>query len=133
MDFVRYLEYAEYKELSGKASEEEFDRVLRKAQRWVDYFTFGRIKSLTRIPDEVKEVVADYVDRILVLESQREGGDVVSSYSNGVETLTYKLKTEEETKKEFYNIAQNWLPNYLINRSVNFNVEQYLQSESNNS
>ena len=132
MDIVRYLDYAEYKELGGKASKTDFDRVLRKAQRWVDYFTFGRIESLTRIPDAVKEVVADYVDRILVLENQRENGDVVSSYSNGVETITYTLKTEEETKKEFYNIAQNWLPNYLLNRSVNFDVEQYLQSENNN-
>ena len=58
---------------------------------------------------------------------------MISSYSNGVETIQYQLKTDAEIKQELYGIAMDWLPDYLVCRSVNFDVSKYLQSDSNNS
>ena len=65
------------------------------------------------------------------LSNQRENGDLVVQYSNGVEQLTYKVLTEEEMKGELYRLAIDWLPNYLTYRGVNFDVQEYLQSNSN--
>lgn len=133
MAFVSYITYEEYKELGGTVSVDAFPILELKAQRWIDYFTFNRIPLLETIPDEVKEVLTEYIERLNLLNNQRESGDVITSYSNGVETFNYQLKSEEQTKKEFAMLATTWLPNYLTNRSVNFNVSKYLQSENNDS
>jgi len=129
--FTSYLTYEDYKELGGALPPDAFSKLERKAQRWLDSFTFNRIKYLTTIPDEVKEVLTEFIDKMNTLSNQRENGDLVVQYSNGVEQLTYKVLTEEEMKSELYRLAIDWLPNYLTYRGVNFDVQEYLQSNSN--
>lgn len=131
MAFHSYITYEEYQELGGKVSEDAFTVLVRKSQRLLDYITFDRIKYLTTIPDEVKEVLTEFIDRTQTFNAQTENGDTVSSYSNGVETLTYRLLTEDEQRNELCGLAYQWLPDYLLARSVNFNVTEYLQSENN--
>lgn len=131
MAFHSYITYEEYQELGGKVSEDAFTVLVRKSQRLLDYITFDRIKYLTTIPDEVKEVLTEFIDRTQTFNAQTENGDTVSSYSNGVETLTYRLLTEDEQRNELCSLAYKWLPDYLLARSVNFNVTEYLQSENN--
>ena len=131
MAFKSYITYEEYKELGGKVSEDAFTVLVRKSQRLLDYITFDRIKYLTTIPDEVKEVLTEFIDRTQTFNAQTENGDTVSSYSNGVETITYRLLTESEQRNELCSLAYQWLPDYLLARSVNFNVTEYLQSENN--
>lgn len=130
MDFVAYITYEEYVELGGNLPEDQFNLLERKAQRWLDCFTFNRIQQLPEIPSVVKECLVEYISRLNIVDSQREDGNVVTSYSNGVETFNYQLKSDKEIKKELNNIAIDWLPNYLVCRGVNFNVEEYLQSKS---
>jgi len=132
MDFVAYITYEEYSELGGELPEDSFNLLERKAQRWLDRFTFDRIPLLPEIPIVVKECLVEFISRLNILESQRQSGDVITSYSNGVETINYQLKTDSETKKELSEIANDWLPNYLVCRSVNFDVRKYLQSDRNN-
>lgn len=133
MTFSSYLTYDEYCALGGTVSQEAFPVLERKAQRLLDYITFNRIKSLTKIPDEVKEVLTEIINRSYDFNNQTEQGDTISEYSNGVETIKYSRKTEKEQNKEFCDLAYRYLPNYLVCRSVDFDVEKYLQSESNNS
>lgn len=133
MEFTSYITYEEYQEYGGTLPENTYTHLERKAQRWLDYFTFNRIPHLTDIPEIVKECLVEFITRLSILDTQRQSGDVISSYSNGVETIQYQLKTDDEIKKELYGIAMNWLPDYLVCRSVNFNVDEYLQSDDNNS
>nr|DAF24459.1 MAG TPA: Head Tail Connector Protein [Caudoviricetes sp.] len=133
MEFNSYITYDEYVEYGGKLPEDTFTQLERKAQRWLDFFTFNRIPQLTTIPDVVKECLVEFITRLNILDTQRQSGDVISSYSNGVETIQYQLKTDAEIKQELYGIAMDWLPDYLVCRSVNFDVSKYLQSDSNNS
>lgn len=133
MEFNSYITYDEYVEYGGKLPEDTFTQLERKAQRWLDFFTFNRIPQLTTIPDVVKECLVEFITRLNILDTQRQSGDVISSYSNGVETIQYQLKTDAEIKQELYGIAMDWLPDYLVCRSVNFDVRKYLQSDSNNS
>lgn len=132
LQYESYLTYEDYKELGGDLPLDTFTRLERKAQRWLDTFTFNRIKHLTIVPDEVREVLVEFISRMDTINNQRENGDLVVQYSNGVEQLTYKVLTEEETKKELYRLAVDWLPDFLTFRGVNFDVEEYLQSNNNN-
>lgn len=133
MEFESYITYEEYTELSGKVTEGVFSKILRKAQRTLDAITFNRIPYLTKIPYSVKEVLAEFIDRMYSVESGSSGTiSVASSYSNGIESIDFKDDADGQLKKELVRIAVEWLPDYLVARSVNFDVEEYLQSESNN-
>lgn len=125
--FNSYLTYQDYKELGGTLDENTFKYLERKAQRYLDSITFDRIKSLTTIPDEVREVLTEFVNRMDVYNNQRQSGDLVTQYSNGVEQFSYKTQDENDFKKELAQLAISWLPTYLTNRLVTFDVERYLQ------
>lgn len=135
-----YLTFSEYTTISGKVQDEEvYNKVARKAQHLLDYITFQRIPIVIirtgSVPEEVKDVLAEFVDRTVSTDSSTEMDfdKSVASYSNGVETITYKLAPEAEQDNELKNLAYKWLPDYLVARGVSFDVEKYLQATSNNS
>lgn len=131
MAFTSYITYEEYKALGGTVPENTFPQVERKAQRWLDYFTFNRIQLLNEIPDTVKEVLTELINRLDNYNTARQSSDEIASYSNGVESITYKTQSEETLKADFQSIIIGWLPPYLTNRMVNFDVRPYIQSDSN--
>jgi hypothetical protein len=133
MTFKPYITYDEYVELGGNLPEDVFPRLLRKAQRYLDYITFNRIKLLPSIPDEVKEVLADFVDKFNKKEEVSGSFSSASSYSNGVESVTFKENASTQFNNELNKFAIQILPDYLTARSVNFDVVEYLQSKNNNS
>lgn len=135
MAFEYYITYQEYVELGGIVPELLFPVYERKARRWVDYITFNRIKYLTVIPDEVKEVCTEYMNKLYQNDvgAVDASGAKISSYSNGVEKITYSVQSKKDIEQELKQFAAAWLPDYLICRSVNFDVEKYLQSDNNNS
>ena len=132
MAFTSYLSYTEYQQLGGKVPEESFNVLERKAQRLLDYITFDRVPECPEIPEEVKEVLTEFVTRMHSFDEQVEAGDTIESYSNSVEKLTYRLKSEEEHNDEMVKYAMKVLPDYLTARSVKFDVKKYLQPENNN-
>ena len=125
--FNSYLTYQDYKELGGTLDESTFKNLERKAQRYLDTITFDRIKKLTTIPDEVREVLTEFIGRMDTYNNQRQSGDLVTQYSNGVEQFSYKTQDEDSFKSELAQLAIDWLPIYLTNRLVSFDVERYLQ------
>lgn len=125
--FNSYLTYQDYKELGGTLDESTFKHLERKAQRYLDTITFDRIKKLTTIPDEVREVLTEFIGRMDTYNNQRQSGDLVTQYSNGVEQFSYKTQDEDSFKGELAQLAIDWLPVYLTNRLVSFDVERYLQ------
>ena len=132
LEYTSYLTYDDYKELGGTLSEDDFRLIERKAQRWLDYFTFDRIKQLDVIPNEVREVLTEFITRLTAYEAQKEAGETITQYSNSVEQISFKVKTEDEVKSDLAKIALEWLPDYLTNRVVNFDVRAYLQRKDNN-
>lgn len=132
LEYTSYLTYEDYKELGGELSQDAFLKYERKAQRWLDHFTYDRIKLLDVIPNEVREVLCEFIVTMQNFDTQKNEGDTITQYSNGVESFTYVRKTEDEMKKELRNLAQSWLPDYLTNRLVNFDVREYLQRNSDN-
>ena len=133
MAFNSYITYNEYVELGGTLSQDVFNRFIRKAQRILDVNTYERIPLLDEVPDVVKEVLVEYIGKLNDFESQKTEGTVISQYSNGVESMTFKRTTENDLRKSLASLANNMLPTYLITGSVNFDVREYLQSNGNNS
>lgn len=136
-----YLTFAQYTEISGKVTDEIlYNKLAKKAQYLLDYITFKRIPIVIehthQVPEEVKDVIAEFVDKAVTTEGEEKGQDFdrnVQSYSNGVETIQYKVISETEQDAELKNLAYRWLPDYLTARGVSFNVGEYLQSKNNNS
>lgn len=133
MAFTAYITYTEYQELGGKLSLDDFTIYVRPAQRMLDYITFNRIQCLTRRPDEVNEVLKEFIDRLSAQD--KSGGDTsaLSNYSNGVETFGFKSDSEKAFNNSLVKYATQFLPEYLTARSVGFNVGMYLQPEDYNS
>ena len=135
-----YLTFEEYTEISGKVTDEIlYTRLAKKAQYLLDYITFKRIPIVIEktgsAPEEVKDVLAEFVDKSVTLygDEAQDFDKNVESYSNGVETIHYKVISETEQDAELKNLAYRWLPDYLTARGVSFDVEKYLQSTNNNS
>lgn len=132
MTFESYITYEEYISLGGAVSEDAFPLIERKAQRTLDYFTFNRIPLLETVPDEVKEVLTEFINKMYAVDINNICASNITTYSNGVESITYNSDFEQSFNKELYDIAVKWLPNYLTARSVAFDVRKYLQSKNNN-
>ena len=127
-----YITYSEYVELGGTLSQDVFNKLIRRAQRFLDAYTYERIPLLDEVPDVVKEVLVEFIDKLNDFENQKAEGAVISQYSNGVESMTLKRTTEDDLKKSLSSLATSILPNYLVTGGVNFDVRKYLQSENNN-
>lgn len=132
MAYSPYLTYEEYCDLGGNYDEDDFTVYERKAHRLIDYITFNRIPLLEEVPEEVKECMVEFIGKISSFDKQVEGGEALARYSNGVETLEYKLQTTDENREECRKIAFQFLPNYLVARSVSFDAKEYIQSANNN-
>lgn len=132
MAFESYITYEEYVTLGGTVSEGAFPVLERKAQRHLDYITYDRIKYCTSVPDIVKEVLVEFIDKLNAYEEGSSGALTATKYSNGVESFTFDNNQKQRFDTELTRIAYKWLPDYLVARSVNFDVEEYLQSKNNN-
>lgn len=135
-----YLTFEEYTDLSGLITDEQtYNKVARRAQHILDYYTFNRIPLLPEVPEVVKDTMVEYVDttfKTLYTTTDGESEPVdanISSYSNSVEKITYKVSSEADKSKELNSVlsdvAQKYLPDYLLARGVNFDVERYLQED----
>lgn len=135
-----YLSFEEYTDLSGLITDESiYNKVARKSQHFLDYITFNRIPLLPAIPEVVKDAMCEFVDATYRSLYSGSGEDItptdanVSSYSNSVEKITYKISSDADKEKELNklmtDLAYKYLPDYLLARGVNFDVEQYLQSD----
>lgn len=127
MEFVSYITYEEYMSLGGMVDEDTFVILERKAQRIVDDITFYRIQYLKIIPDEVKEVLTEFINKLGQSNTVRSSKtntimgsnvDDIVQYSNGVETITWRKPTSEEETKEMTKYAQTCLPTWLIYRGI---------------
>lgn len=128
-----YITYSEYKALGGELDEDAFTIYERKSRKFLDTITFNRIQKLTIIPDEVKEYEVEIISRIYKYDNTKSSLPVtgeISSYSNGIESVTLSNNTEDSLKKSLIKLAFDWLPLYLTTRCANFDVESYLQQQS---
>ena len=122
MEFVSYITYKEYLDLGGTVDEDTFNILERKAPRMVDQITFNRMQYLLVVPDEVKEVITEFVNKLgqtnvsYTKTNSIMGSNIddIVQYSNGVETITWRKPTVEEETKELNKYAVTCLPDWLV-------------------
>lgn len=109
-----YINYIEYTALGGTLQSAAFEIAVRKAEIKLDYFTFDRLKTLTVIPDEVKELLVLFTDKIAA--APIDGN--VTSYSNGIESLGYSGAQRDLLDEELSDLATEYLSIDLISTYV---------------
>lgn len=99
-----YLTYDEYTEMGGTELEETaFEQLEFEARSQIDWWTFGRLKSLTEFPEAVKRCMFKLIElldkqqKVLMVDAVDEDGNVVAglmaSQSNDGVSATYNVIT----------------------------------------
>lgn len=109
---MAYLAYNEYTSFGGTVSSTAFTTLELKARRKLDYFTQDRLKTATTIIDEVKEVMARFIDK---LSCETDGGLVSSVSHDGV---SIAFDNSNTLQQELEDIAVELLPIELISAKV---------------
>jgi hypothetical protein len=111
---MAYLTYSEYTSFGGTVSNTDFTNLELKARRKLDYFTQNRLQTATTIISEVKELMAEFINR---MQNKPVNGNV-TSYSNGIESFGFKENQNDALNKELYQMAVEYLPIELITQYV---------------
>lgn len=108
-----YLTFAEYKSLSGKAEENDFQHLELLARKRLDYWTHNRI---TTPDDDVKLCMTLIIDQ---LNADENGEQDVSSVSNdGVSMSFADAKTSGQKWADVYDRVVEILPVELVSLCV---------------
>ncbi len=95
---MRYADYEYYTEyLSGKAaliSAADFNYYEAKAENKIDYYTFGRLKNMEDIPEDVKRCICDITEKIYEYDNMTKG---VTSEKVGDYSVTYENKAVQKS------------------------------------
>lgn len=109
---MSYITYAEYQALSlvGTLTESSFDIWEKRAERKLDSFTQDRLKTATTIIDEVKELMAIFIDK---MSNSALNGNI-TSYSNGIESFGFAENQNSALNKELKYLTLEYLPIELV-------------------
>lgn len=113
-DKMAYLSFEEYTTFGGTLTESSFNIYEPKARRKLDYFTQDRLKTATTIISEVKELMTEFINR---LPNSPLNGNV-TSYSNGIESVSFAENQTSAFNNELYQMAIEYLPIELISAYV---------------
>lgn len=111
---MAYLSFAEYESFGGTVVESTFDILEPKARRKVDYFTQNRLQTSTTIISEVKELMAEFINRMSIPALNGN----VTSYSNGIESFGFGQNQTDAFNSELYQLAVEYLPVELITCTI---------------
>ena len=110
-----YITLDEFTAFGGKDFDEvvEFDKICRKAESFVDYYTQGRLKGIDTVPKEVKLALFEIIELIL------EGNAGISSYSS--DGVSVSLENQFSFEDKVYEIIRRNLPQKLLYLGVDKN------------
>ena len=101
-----FLTFQEYNSFGGKLDSQKFDRFCFRAECEIKRSTFGRIKTLELVPDEVKRCEFELVEFLSKVASDGAVSDI-SSFSNDGYSVTYSDKKSVEA--QIYDIIYTYL------------------------
>lgn len=117
---MEHLTYEDYLEYGGKSSVDDFPNLLLDAEQYLEKITFTRIDNYPLTP-QVKRLLVKLMDDVLTVYSTLD--PTVSSYSDGIESITYKTGISDSIKElsimnEAYALCKLYLPDWLMYRGV---------------
>ncbi len=89
-----------------KIPEQSFSKYEYKARIELDRFTFGRLKGLPDIPQEVQQCICEMAEYLYDDEQKKTQNNGISSESTDGYSVTYqKEKSRTAVEKELYQIV----------------------------
>lgn len=123
-----YLDYEFYKLNGGSITDlTTFNKLNRKAQHQLDWYTFNRLQEQDTITDEIKMClidIIDYLDDVVKTNDASKQGDAsVKSVSNNGISVTYNEITSTQANNTIKEIIYTQLTNITVKiNSINVNL-----------
>lgn len=112
-----YLSFEEYVEMGGTMDEADYPTAERRARALLDDWTLGRVKRMDEVPEEVELAMYEIIEHI---DEAMSVGDGLSSFSNGVNSLSYDAS--HSAAGDLYSLVSSILPVELISAAVRYNA-----------
>lgn len=106
------MTYEEYQKFGGKVDNTAFPLLWQDCENYLRMVTFGRLKELD---DNAKRLAVRIIDTVLIPASNID--ITVSSYSNGLETISY-TQPSEVIQTSIVNLCKQYLDNNLLYRGA---------------
>lgn len=110
------LSYEDYIKYGGECSTNDFPALILDAETYLQKVTFNRIDNYT-LDSKAKRLIVLIIKDLLDF---REFDANVSSYSDGIESISYNNNnmSDEAKEKRLYNLCKTYLPNHLLYRGI---------------
>ena len=116
---MRYLTYAEYKEIGGTLEETAFNRHIDRACGVIKNYTSGRLDSMKKFPDEAKALCRDVVEHFASGIGSSERVSSHSQSAGGVsESESFVIRSTEERAGELEDMIKDYLIELTDDRGV---------------
>ena len=111
---MEYITYEEYNEIGGVLDVTAFARYKVRAFSVITKATFGRVKKMLNIPEEVKHLCRDLIEYLnynvnqsknITSESQSQGG--------ASESVSYANKTTADTTEDIEQMIYDYLASVM--------------------
>lgn len=117
------LSYEDYTKYGGKASIDDFPLFIVDVEQHLKRYTFNRIDKYPLTP-QIKRLMVRIIDDVLI--KQVNLNPAISSYSDGIESITYNNEFHSiYTATKINGLCKLYLPDELIYRGGRYKcVEQ---------
>ena len=111
---MEHLSYEEYVGLGGKVDINNFPTLLLDCEIYLDKITMSKINSTPFTPS-IKRLIVKCIE---VLQENNEANASISSYSDGIESISYNTAEigEKPTEAKMYSLCKLYLPPGLMYR-----------------
>lgn len=111
---MEHLSYEEYVSLGGKVDIDSFPTLLLDCEIYLDKITMSKINS-TPFTSSIKRLIVKCIE---VLQANNEADASISSYSDGIESISYNTTEigEKPTEAKMYSLCRLYLPPGLMYR-----------------
>lgn len=111
---MEHLSYEEYVSLGGKVDIDSFPTLLLDCEIYLDKITMSKINNTPFTPS-IKRLMVKCIE---VLQANNEADASISSYSDGIESISYNTTEigEKPTESKIYSLCRLYLPPELMYR-----------------
>lgn len=111
---MEHLSYEEYVSLGGKVDIDSFPTLLLDCEIYLDRITMSKINNTPFTPS-IKRLIVKCIE---VLQENNEANASISSYSDGIESISYNTTEigEKPTESKIYSLCRLYLPPELMYR-----------------
>ena len=115
-----HLTFEDYRKFGGVCGHKDFPMLLLDCESYLNLVTFESIENITELTPEIKRLEVKIIDDVLHISDERKGGVGVSSYSDGIETISYNSDefTEKAKTEKIKKLCIKYLPVELLYRGV---------------